>query len=538
MKKIKEYIILAICALSFAAIGIVFEEELRGIKYFFWAKFSEEYNQHKTIIEPYFDEQFYLSKYGEVVKKSGLKAIDHFLQHGWQSNDWRNHTDPNPWFNTTLYKERLWGKKQKEGRQSKLDLVKIEDSPFVDFLQQPSLSKHNEMVAIYAQPDELGRAWLAVEGFLRLNKFAITLHVPEGINDKNLTRFKPQIWRGLQVVNDNHDNKSFYHSDFIKNPSGYGLIELTPQSQVICDVPVTYIKQDFEYLMHRLYNYTGWYRVGQINPMLINFAHYCDEPLVFARFGDKILLFRKFLNNILNTSWADKWKYPRFSAQDFKDYMVRIADGFDLCLLSAKLPIKNLKIVPGFLHSGINEFELEETKKFEVSYLLSLGGANFTSYRKRAELNYNLRKSVWDHEKYFKVPTQFYLSFRDKAKFPEDLQNRVMPTDSKKWIYNSQFSIAIENYIDDDWFSEKLLGCFASLSVPIYIGCPNILDYFDARGMIIVHSLQEMIEAINSLTPETYKKMLPYLKENHERSLKFLNLEKELIAEFFKNKVS
>jgi hypothetical protein len=63
-----------------------------------------------------------------------------------------------------------------------------------------------------------------------------------------------------------------------------------------------------------------------------------------------------------------------------------------------------------------------------------------------------------------------------------------MPTDSKKWIYNSQFSIAIENYIDEDWFSEKLLGCFVSLSVPIYIGCPNILDYFDARGMIIVRA--------------------------------------------------
>ena len=46
------------------------------------------------------------------MKESGLKAIDHFLQHGWQSNDWRKHTDPNPWFNTTLYKERLWPQKK------------------------------------------------------------------------------------------------------------------------------------------------------------------------------------------------------------------------------------------------------------------------------------------------------------------------------------------------------------------------------------------------------------------------------------------
>ena len=112
-----------------------------------------------------------------------------------------------------------------------------------------------------------------------------------------------------------------------------------------------------------------------------------------------------------------------------------------------------------------------------------------------------------------------------------------MPTDSKKWIFNSQFSIAIENTQQEDYFTEKLLGCFISLTVPIYIGCPNILDYFDAKGMIIVNSLQELIMVANSLTDETYQKMLPYLKENRKRSLKFLNLENETIAEFFKNKV-
>ena len=532
MPKIKKLIAIIILGFTLVLGGsLFFNEELCDLKYFLWSRFSSEYQQHKSIIEPYFDEQFYLKTYGDAVKKSGLKPIDHFLQRGWHSCNWRNHTDPNCWFNVTLYKERLW----KRGKQRGIiNLFKIDTNPFVDFLKQPSINDHAKIVDIYAKPDELLRAWLAVEGFLRLNKFGVTLHLTEGLSAPALVRFQPQIKRGLKITYDNSSNLSFYQSAFVKSPSSYNLTDLAAHSQIIGNAPITHIKNDHEYLMHRLYNYTNWYEVGELNPMMINIAHYCDEPMVFARFGNKTLLLQKFIKNILTVSWKDKWVYPRFTPQDFKDYMVRIADGFDLCLLSAKLPINNLKVIPGYLYSCINESELEPIKKFEVSYLLSLGGANLQSYRDSPELNYNLRKDIWNHEKDFKIPTKFYLSFRDKAKFPKDLQNRAMPTDSKKWVFNSQFSIAIENSTEEDWFSEKLLGCFEALTVPIYIGCPNILDYFDPRGMIIVKSLKELMEVTNSLTPETYQRMLPYLKENRKRALKILSLEKEVIAEFFK----
>ncbi len=528
-KKIKGLTVVILIGVSLVGSIIVFAEELCELKYFVWCSFSPAYDTQKALVAPYFDEQFYLSRYGKAVEKSGLKPLDHFLRQGWYSHDWRKHTDPNSWFNVTLYQDRLWRKPA--------TFWQITVNPFVDFLKQPNLGEHAQTVDIYAKSDELGRAWLAVEGFIRLDKFIINLHLPPNLDKKELIRFAPQSKRGLKISYDNQANKSFYHNDFIQHPSKYSLTELRPQRQIIGEAPITYISYDFEYLMHRLYNYTNWYRVGRLNPMMINIAHNCDEPLVYTRFGDSVQMFRKFLNNLLSASWHDKWSYPRLVPQDFKDYMVRIADGFDLCLLSTKIPVKNLKLIPGYLYTGINEHELAKLKKFEVSYLLSLGGASFSSYRQRPELNYALRKGIWDHESDLKTPTKFYLSYRDKAKFPKDLQNRVMPTDSKKWIFDSEFSIAIENTPQEDWFSEKLLGCFMALTVPVYIGCPNVLDYFDSRGMIVVRSLTELIEVINSLTPETYQKMLPYLKANRNRTLKLLNLEKEAIAEFFKSKM-
>ena len=95
-KKIIAFLILA------TAIFIC-REPILDIYYKFEADTSEEYKQNKDLIRPYFDEKFYLNHYAERVKALGLTAIDHYLQHGWRG-EWQTHTDPNAWFNTTLYK--------------------------------------------------------------------------------------------------------------------------------------------------------------------------------------------------------------------------------------------------------------------------------------------------------------------------------------------------------------------------------------------------------------------------------------------------
>ena len=46
------------------------------------------------------------------------------------------------------------------------------------------------------------------------------------------------------------------------------------------------------------------------------------------------------------------------------------------------------------------------------------------------------------------------------------------------------FSIAIENASYETYFTEKLLDCFATGTIPVYYGAPDIGDYFNKDGII------------------------------------------------------
>lgn len=51
-------------------------------------------------------------------------------------------------------------------------------------------------------------------------------------------------------------------------------------------------------------------------------------------------------------------------------------------------------------------------------------------------------------------------------------------------LASSKFSVVIENSRARNFFTEKLLDCFAVGTIPIYWGCPNIGDFFNINGII------------------------------------------------------
>jgi hypothetical protein len=46
------------------------------------------------------------------------------------------------------------------------------------------------------------------------------------------------------------------------------------------------------------------------------------------------------------------------------------------------------------------------------------------------------------------------------------------------------FSVVIENCEIDGFFTEKILDCFATATIPVYLGSPNIGNYFNKDGII------------------------------------------------------
>lgn len=467
---------------------------------------TDSYADDKKLIEPYFDEKFYNDQYGEDLKKTGLSAIDHFMQYGWQG-DWKTHRDPNGWFNITLYKDRLWP---------------CAGNPFVDFLKQPKsdFSESKNVDIFVKDSTELYRAWIAAEGFMRLKKCKPIIHLAPARFHKIPDCFVPMVGRGLVVQFTNAGELSFYKSDFIKNPAVYG-IDFGQNEPPNVHMSVTINNATYRYIKQDLYPWKNYYTQGRLNPLVINFTYFTEEALHFCEFGSTTL--------------------------EYKAFMRRIAPGYDLMHTGIEIGTPNERIIPGYLdmvYYGYTDMESTQSnapakKEFGVSFLLSLGyGSGDTKYLDDKVRNYRLRKNLFDRKSQISIPQRFYVSYREQSKFSPEYQPYVLPTDSKKWLFETQFCIAMENCKQRNYFTEKLLHCFATLTVPIYIGCPNIADYFDVRGMLIADDVDEAIRMCNSLTAEKYAEMLPYLQDNKKKAEELLGTRDRYIKEFYVSKVA
>lgn len=160
-------------------------------------------------------------------------------------------------------------------------------------------------------------------------------------------------------------------------------------------------------------------------------------------------------------------------------------------------------------------------KKFEISTLV--GG-------KRMAEGHLLRQKLWFKEDRITVPKKFFLSGNFGG--IENYNNNPVLGSDKTPLFDSQFHICIENTKRQNWFTEKLIDCLQTNTVPIYYGCPNVGDWFDIRGFIIVNDLNEIVDACNKLTPDSYKEMLPYVEENYKRSIEYVSIDERL-----KNKI-
>jgi hypothetical protein len=87
----------------------------------------------------------------------------------------------------------------------------------------------------------------------------------------------------------------------------------------------------------------------------------------------------------------------------------------------------------------------------------------------------------------------------------------------KDYLENYKFSIVIENDIDDLWFTEKILNCFSTKTVPIYLGARKIGDVFNEKGIIRVNDWMEIPDVVNNLDIDSYDSYLPYIEDNFER---------------------
>jgi hypothetical protein len=73
-------------------------------------------------------------------------------------------------------------------------------------------------------------------------------------------------------------------------------------------------------------------------------------------------------------------------------------------------------------------------------------------------------------------------------------------------IFPYKYSIAIENYSCNDYWTEKIADCYLSWTVPIYWGAKNILSYFPEKSIIQIdpNNQQNSLDRVKRAIDEDY----------------------------------
>lgn len=216
---------------------------------------------------------------------------------------------------------------------------------------------------------------------------------------------------------------------------------------------------------------------------------------------EKIIVTDEFLATELNNKYKFAWlvepqaifpysyHYIKYNYQKFDKVLTH-----DISILSS---------VPNsiFMPFGTSFIEEKDFKIYEKNRLVSMVSSN-----KNFTYGHSFRLKVLNHV----------------ANKLDIFGKGINPVDYKlDCLKDYMFSIAVENSKHDFWFTEKLLDCFLTGTIPIYWGCPSINKFFDVNGILCFDNIQELDELLQEINQELYQKKYDSIKTNFEIAKKF-----------------
>lgn len=170
----------------------------------------------------------------------------------------------------------------------------------------------------------------------------------------------------------------------------------------------------------------------------------------------------------------------------------------------------------------IKEMENKE-KNFEVSYLCG---------NKKMIEGHFLRHRLYDRGEEITIPKKWFYTLPD---YSYEEQRILGDLSQKKIVWqDSMFSICIENSSHHGYHTEKIIDAFLSKTIPVYRGCKDIGEFYNADGIIVCQDENDIIKKVNQLTPEYYHSKKEAIDQNYEIAKHYANLYgrmKDLISE-------
>jgi hypothetical protein len=151
-------------------------------------------------------------------------------------------------------------------------------------------------------------------------------------------------------------------------------------------------------------------------------------------------------------------------------------------------------------------------KRFEVSFLC--GGKQYIE-------GHHLRHRLYKREEEIIIPKQWHYTLPDydynEGHHSIRQYEGQSPGSEKKRLWESMFSICIENSSNRGYHTEKIIDAFLSKTIPIYWGCPNLEELgYNPDGFIYCNNEDEIIDSVNKLTPEFYQNQKEAINHNYE----------------------
>ena len=93
--------------------------------------------------------------------------------------------------------------------------------------------------------------------------------------------------------------------------------------------------------------------------------------------------------------------------------------------------------------------------------------------------------------------------------------------DKRSMLVPFQYAVSMQNSQQYNYFSEILLDCFATKTIPIFFGCANIGQFFNMDAILPFTDETNFRWALNALTPDFYHApaVQRAIEENYQKSL-------------------
>jgi len=112
----------------------------------------------------------------------------------------------------------------------------------------------------------------------------------------------------------------------------------------------------------------------------------------------------------------------------------------------------------------------------------------------------------------------------DETKHGLEIYQHISPPFHERrndFFESAMFHIAAENSRQKNYFTEKIIDCFASKTIPIYYGCPNLSSFFNMDGVITFSDVKDLNTIFDTINEDYYNSRKEAIEDNYQVAKKF-----------------